>query len=229
MASATKAASNGAASPTTDDAPDIRGLEIPRPKRQYATLHIEGLSPLIQHRWSEKALKMLEDSQTGKAKAQKAARNPEEEARAAAYVVPGREDWDDGQEGKYCHPAPAFKHAFLYGVAQLDDVKKFPKTKATGWVFVDSDPVLRFASMSLRVDTGRIGQGTATMIYRPQFNDWACDLDITYNANKITLEQVVSLFEFGGDGGIGEWRPSSPKNKSGDFGRFRVAGVTEKR
>jgi hypothetical protein len=218
---------NGA--PPDEATPDIRGFEIPRPEIRYATLHLVGLSPLIQHRWSEKALKMLEDSQTGKAKSQKAARDPEEEARAAAYVVPGREDWEEGRAGKYCHPAPAFKHAFLYGVAQLDDVKKFPKTRATGWVFVDGDPVLRFSSMVLRVDTGRIGQGTSTMIYRPQFNDWEVDLDVSYNAKTITLEQVVALFELGGTGGIGEWRPSSPKNKSGDFGRFRVDGVTERR
>lgn len=211
------------------ETPDIRGFHIPRPEIRRATIHVAGLSPLIQHRWSEKALRMLEDSQTGKAKAQKTARDAEAEALAAAYVVPGREDWETGKPGKYFHPAPAFKHAFLYGVSQLDDIKKFPKTKATGWVFVDGDPVLSFTEMVLRVDTGRIGQGTSTMIYRPQFNGWSADLEISYNSNTITLEQAVALFDLGGTGGVGEWRPTSPKNKSGDFGRFRVSGVTEQR
>jgi hypothetical protein len=208
---------------------DVRGIEIPRPKLLQAKLNIEGVSPLIQHRWSEKSLAMLEGAQTGRAKAPKEKRQPEEEALAAAYVVPGKEDLPDGQEGKYSMPAPAFKHAFLFGVGQLDDIKKFPRSKATGWVFVDHDPVLRFDEMVLRTDTGRIGGGTATMIYRPQFNGWGCDLDITYNANSISLEQIVSLFELGGTGGVGEWRPSAPKNKSGDFGRFRVVGVEEYR
>jgi hypothetical protein len=87
------------------------------------------------HRWSEKALKALEDAQTGKAKQQKAARIPAEEWLAAAYVIAGREEQPDWQPGKYFFPASAFKHAFLYGVAQLDD-KRIPKTKATGWVYI---------------------------------------------------------------------------------------------
>jgi hypothetical protein len=222
-----KTSSNGASAVET--APDIRGFELPRPQIARATLHAVGISPLICHRWSEKALKMLEDGQTGKAKAQKTARVPEEEAYAAAYVVPGRESWEHGKPGKYCFPAPAFKHAFLYGVSQLDDVKKFPKTKATGWVFVDGDPILKYDEMVLRSDTGRVGQGTSTMVYRPQFNGWSVDLDISFNANTITAEQVVALFDLGGTGGIGEWRPTSPKNKSGDFGRFTVEGITVKR
>lgn len=211
------------------DAPDIREFTIPRPEIRYATLALEGISPLIMHKWSDKALNMLQDSQTGRAKAQRKARDPEQEARDAAYVIPGNEDMEDGAEGKYYFPAPAFKHAFLYGVAQLDDTKKFPKTKATGWLFIDRDPVLTFDELVIRSDTGRIGQGTSTMIYRPQFNGWSVDLDISYNAHTITPEQIVALFDLGGMGGIGDYRPTSPKNKTGDFGRFRVVGITTER
>lgn len=208
---------------------DIRGFEIPRPVMKQATLHLRGISPLIMHRWSEKARKQLEDAQTGRARAQKSARQPEEEAYAAAYIVPGREGWDNGKTGKFYFPAPAFKHAFLYGVSQLDDIKRFPKTKATGWVFVDADPTITADSIRMREDTGRIGQGTTTMVYRLQFDGWSTDLDITYNANTITVEQIVALFDLGGSGGVGEWRPTSPKNKSGDYGRFVVSGITERR
>ena len=208
---------------------DIRGLSIPRPKSRQAVLSLRGISPLIMHRWSAKAIAMLEGSQTGKAKAQKEARRPTEEAYAAAYIVPGGEEWDDGKPGKFFFPAPAFKHAFLYGVSQTDDVRKFPKTKAAGWVFIDNDPTILAEQIRMREDTGRIGQGTATMIYRLQFDNWTTDLPITYNANAITLEQVVALFDLGGTGGIGEWRPTSPKNKSGDYGRFEVVGVIEGR
>lgn len=214
---------NGAEAESVLD--DIRGLSIPRPQSKHAVLKLKGISPLIMHKWSDKAIQMLEGSQTGKAKAQKEARRPVEEAYAAAYIVPGCEDWEDGKAGKFYFPAPAFKHAFLYGVAQTDDVRKFPKTKATGWVFIDGDPTILAEEIRMREDTGRIGQGTATMIYRLQFDRWTADLPITYNANAITLEQVVALFDLGGTGGIGEWRPTSPKNKSGDYGRFEVVGV----
>jgi hypothetical protein len=132
------------------------------------------------------------------------------------------EDASDDTPGKFFYPSPAFKHAYLYGVSQLDDVKQFPKTRATGWVFINGDPILEFAEVIRRTDVGR---NPTQMVYRLQFNGWACDLRIEYNSNSITLEQVASLFDLGGVGGIGEWRPTSPKNKSGDFGRFRIAGV----
>src|SRR3954452_9247287 len=78
------------------DVPDIRGFQIPRPQIRQATLELQGISPLLMHKWSDKALGMLEGAQTGKAKGQRAARQPEQEARDAAYVNPGCEDWEDG-------------------------------------------------------------------------------------------------------------------------------------
>lgn len=222
MATRTPPASPAAGSP--DDEPDIRSIEIPQLDVRQAILHVVGISPLIMHRWSEKAAKALEDAQTGKAKQQKAPRVPEEEFVAAAYIIAGKEEEPDWQPGKYYFPSTAFKHAFLYGVSQLGDVKTMPKTKATGWVYVDADPVLDFERVELRTD---IGRNPTQPIYRPYFFNWSCDLQVGYNGRTISLEQVVSLFDLGGfSGGIGEWRPSSPKNKSGSFGRFRVERVT---
>lgn len=203
--------------------PDIRSIEIPTLEFRQAILNIVGVSPLIVNQWSEKAATLLEGSQTGKPKEQRTARNPQEERAAAAYVIPGKEAMPDWTPGKYYMPASAFKHAFLYGVAQLDDQKRFPKTKATGWVFIDDDPVLKFESVTERTD---IGRKPTRPIWRPQFNGWSVDLRVGYNARTITLEQVVSIFDLGlFTGGIGEWRPSAPNNKSGSFGRARVMGV----
>lgn len=202
---------------------DIRTLEIPQLEIKEAVLTLAGMSPLICHRWSHKAISELEGSQTGKAKQQRAPKDPEQEWRDACYIIPGREDWEDWQPGKYCLPASAFKHAFLYGVGQLDDTKGMPKTKATGYIFVVEDPELKFESVSLRRD---ITRNPTQMVYRPQFNDWSVELLINYNSRTITLEQIVSLFDLGGfAGGICEWRPSAPKNKSGSYGRFRVTQV----
>jgi hypothetical protein len=202
-------------------AEDSRGFAIPRPEMRPALIHLAGTAPLIMHRWSEKAIKALEDSQTGKAKAQRTAKSPREEAYSAAYIIPGKEKASDGP-GKFYFPAEAFKHAYLYGISQLNDTKKFPKTRATGWVFIDGDPIIGFASMEMRTDVGR---DPVQMVYRLQFNEWTAPVNITFNANTITIEQVAALFDLGGVGGIGEWRPSAPKNKSGNYGRFRVTGV----
>jgi len=206
-------------------APTQRELVIPEVETRRAILEVRAVSPLIMHAWSTKALRTLEDSQTGKAKQKKGPRNPEEEWRAACYIVPGREDWDDGAQGKYYFPASAFKHAFLYGVGQLDDTRSFPKSRATGWVFVVSDPILNFESLTWRTD---IGRNPTQPVYRPQFDGWGCDVTVDYDGHSITLEQVVSLMDRGlFTGGIGEWRPSAPKNKSGGYGRARVVGARQ--
>jgi len=213
-----------AADAPTKTADDVRHITIPHLDMGQARLHVVGITPFIMHKWSEKAAKQIEDKVTGKAKAYRGHIDPEQGWLDAAYVIPGKEDLPDWKPGKYFQPAAMYKHAFLYGVGQIDDVKTFPKTKATGWFFVDrGDPVLQFDSCELRFDMGR---NPTQPIYRPMFSDWSTELDISYNANAITLEQVVALLDLGGfAGGIGEWRPSSPKNKSGSFGRFRVARV----
>jgi hypothetical protein len=203
---------------------DIREIAIPELEMRQAILNIVGISGLIQHQWSKKALAQIEGKQTGKAMQQKTARVPDEEWVAAAYIVPGKEELIDWKPGKYFHPASAFKHAFLYGVSQLDD-KRIPKTKATGWLFVDRDPVLDFSGVVLRTD---IGRNPTQPVYRPEFTDWSCELFVSFNARTVSLEQVVAIMDLGlFCGGIGEWRPSAPKNKSGSFGRARVKSVEE--
>ena len=47
---------------------------------------------------------------------------------------------------------------------------------------------------------------------------------VAFNANVLSAEQIVNLFNTGGFGiGVGEWRPQ----KDGPFGRFHVATTGE--
>jgi len=56
-------------------------------------------------------------------------------------------------------------------------------------------------------------------IIRPQFEEWSCELEIIYNANVISLEQLVNLFNWAGfQFGIGSWRPE----KAGSYGQYEV-------
>lgn len=222
MATATATSKNGKTA--KDSTPTT--IEIPQLDFRPVVLTIQSTSPLIMNRWSEKAMKSIEDKQTGKAAQKKAARNPDEEYAAAAYIIPGCEDLPDWEPGKYFFPGSAFKHAFLFGVGQLNDIKTFPKSRATGWFFPTSDPVLQFDSVTLR--RGDIGRNPTRPLYRPQFNNWSVELPIEYEAFSVTLEQIIAILDRGLQmGGIGEWRPSAPKNKTGMFGRAKVAGARE--
>ena len=74
-----------------------------------------------------------------------------------------------------------------------------------------------------REDMVRVGMGSADIRYRGQFDEWYCDLNVTYNKNgQYSLEQIISLINLGGFScGIGEWRPE----KDGMYGRFRVVNA----
>lgn len=65
----------------------------------------------------------------------------------------------------------------------------------------------------------RIGMGTADLRYRAEFKDWATSLIIKFNANAISISQIVNLFNAGGfANGVGEWRPA----KDGSYGTFHI-------
>jgi hypothetical protein len=72
----------------------------------------------------------------------------------------------------------------------------------------------------MREDMVRVGMGTADIRHRAEFETWGAMLRVQHNANVLSAEQVISLFEAGGFGvGIGDWRPE----KDGVNGRFHVA------
>jgi hypothetical protein len=54
---------------------------------------IEGISPLISHKWAEKAMKEMRDKHAGKKTKDRNIRDPEQEAHDAMYVT------DDGLPG----------------------------------------------------------------------------------------------------------------------------------
>jgi hypothetical protein len=78
----------------------------------------------------------------------------------------------------------------------------------------------------MREDMVRIGMGTADIRYRGEFKRWWTTIDVKHNANVMSAEQVVNLFNTAGFAvGVGEWRPE----RDGQFGRFHVAGDAEMR
>ena len=65
----------------------------------------------------------------------------------------------------------------------------------------------------------RVGMGTADLRYRGAFSSWSTELQVRYNADIISAEQLVHLFNTAGFAvGIGEWRPE----KDGSWGMFHV-------
>lgn len=189
-----------------------RPLEVSVKPLQIETIkvRIRGTSDLIMHAWSEKARKQMEEAQQGKSRTKKPPRVPDEEREAALYKMP---------DGRPAFPSRGFKTAIV-DACRLLDILPMVTAKVSLHVLGDMVPIE--GERYDRTDHVRLEGGTASIAYRPAFRGWSATLPITFVVNVLTAEQVVNLVNAGGLCGVGEWRPSCPKGKSGTFGMFEV-------
>lgn len=191
--------------PKTDD----QVVEIPRIEIQRMIIRLVGDSPLIVHKWSEKAKKEMLDKQMKVAKKGREAKDPQRDFEESIYHHP---------DGGYGFPSIAFKSAAVDACRFTDGTKM---TVARGAFHVEGEFVkLEGDDPHPREDMVRVGMGTADIRYRAEFTNWAVDIPVSYNKHALSREQIVNLFNLAGFGvGVGEWRPE----KNGQFGRFHVA------
>jgi len=201
-------------SEVTIPAMDIRPIEI----------ELVGDSPLVVHRWSEKAKSMLLAKQMKKAKQAKAAKSPEQDFIDSLYWYsekPENPTLEDVENGEFGFPAIAFKAAAVDACSHVDGLTK---VAARGAFHIDGDLVRIEGRPTPREDMVRIGMGVADIRYRAEFRSWRVRLPIRFNANLLSPEQLVNLFETAGFGiGVGEHRPQ----RNGQNGRFHVARAGE--
>ena len=216
-----KPASNGVTTtplkpPTNTDhqMPDGQ-IVISRIGTETIRVPLIGMSPLITHKFSEKAKRQMLDAMQG-IKRPKENKNPEAEYEAAKYLL------DDGGLGI---PAIAFKSATvsaarffgksvtMVGLRQTVFVGgEFSKKEGMMLARIEGDP-------EMREDVVRVGNGGTDLRYRPCWQEWQTSLDITYVKSMLTRDSVLSLVEAGGLGvGVGEWRPE----RRGEYGCFRI-------
>jgi hypothetical protein len=183
-------------------------VEVMRVTIKRVSLELEGDSPLIVHAWSAKAKKEMLDKQMKKAKSAKEAKAPERDYEDAFYRLPN---------GKPGFPTIAFKQAAVSAGGRFSDGLKM--TELRGSFFIEGELVEIIGAPRMREDMVRVGMGTADIRYRPEFPTWRVKLPIKYNADAISLDQLVNLFTLAGFGvGVGEWRPE----RDGQYGMFHV-------
>lgn len=196
MAPATEVRNGNGSDPTvkTATAPEI---QIDRIAAETMHVPIIGTTPLLVHRFSEKAKRQMLDAMQGR-KTPKQPKDPEAEYEAAFYRLA------DGAPG---FPVLAFKSATIGG-ARFYEVGDDGRALAR----IEGEP-------QMREDVVRVGRGGTDLRYRPEFRKWGTTLEVTYVTSALTRESVLSLIDAGGMGvGVGEWRPE----KNGDFGQYRI-------
>lgn len=75
-------------------------------------------------------------------------------------------------------------------------------------------------------DAVRLESGVASATFRPLFYPWSCDLNIEYDSDLVSVENLVNLFNRAGFHiGVGDWRREKKKGNPGIHGGYRVTGV----
>lgn len=84
--------------------------------------------------------------------------------------------------------------------------------------FLEPMVPIEYEEMVINNEIGTRGRSPAK-IMRPQFKNWTAVLKIRYDADLISLEQIVNLInKTGVRRGIGGWRPE----KGGEYGQYEV-------
>ncbi len=189
-------------------------IEIDQIASERIRVPLVGMTPLIVHRFSEKAKRKMLDDMQGR-KSLKEPKDPQSDYEQAFYRL---------ATGEYGLPAIAFKSATIGGCRFYG--KNVTMASTRQFMFMRGKPgddgqmlVAITGEPHMREDVVTVGQGGHDLRYRPQFDEWSAMLEVDYITSALTRASVLSLINAGGMGvGVGEWRPE----KKGDFGTFRV-------
>lgn len=201
-------------------------ITIPAIDIRQAIIKIVGDSPLIVHKWSEKARKEILDKQMKKAKSKgHDAKDPVKDFIESMYWLDGEPEEKTekgfveaiGNGARFGFPSVAFKAAAVAAGYRAGVTPN--KVSANAAFHIDGEFVEIVGVPEMREDMVRVGMGTADIRYRGEFKEWSAIIAVKYNAGSISLEQLINLFNLGGFAcGVGEWRVE----KGGAFGMFHV-------
>lgn len=212
-------------------------MTIPGVNLKRLTTLVIGDSPLVTHHFDEKMRKKMEDKQTGKAEGGRQAKDPVANFEGARYRL------SNGTDGI---PAGGIK-ACIIGGARHEATATMAGTKGSIRIIAD-DPatnLVRIMGPEVRARAGRVpsdsdawprmrtdvtrnATGVADIRHRPEYWPWALLLNIDYLPEAISAERLLQMLAYAGfTEGLCEWRPGSPKSKSGQWGTFRLATAEE--
>lgn len=200
----------------------VQEITIPAINLKKATIVLAGQTPLITNNFSEAKKADIEAKQQGKAesaaKKGNKIRDPQSEFLGSLYNVPG-------QPGKYGIPAIGIKKMLVVAGGRFTSEKMTTLRGAIN-ILAPAGGILPLdgSEPEMRTDVVRLaGMGRpADLRYRAEFKQWRLKVPVVFNADVLSLEQVVNLFQIAGFSvGLGEWRPEN----NGIYGQFSVEGA----
>jgi hypothetical protein len=188
-------------------------------KIRTVSIPIEGISPLLVHKFSEKAKREMEDKRNKAAKTSKHDNSisKEEICEQAKHISP------EGWEG---FPAVGFKASMIRGAKICGMV--MTDTRTGFFIIPDcyETQLVRINGKSrLNEDIVRVSNGAPDIRWRPEYLKWDAVLNVEYNEGMISIDQLFQIIKAAGYGvGIGEKRPEKGAYSNG---RFKLTNENE--
>jgi hypothetical protein len=211
-------------------------VTIPGVRTERFVTLIIGTSPLVCHKFAEKAQAQILAKHKGEASAGRERKDPVANYMAARYRL------SDGSDGVH---AGGVKAALVKGFSKESGV---PMTKAKGAIRVAADdeknnyvriigPRDARAATSVgepntwpgcREDIVRNENGVVDIRHRPEYWPWAMRLEIAHMPAVCSTAQTLQAVSMSGFvEGLCEWRPGSKTSLSGTLGTWRLATAEE--
>lgn len=176
----------------------------------HTKITLVGDSPLVMHKWSDKAQKMMLDKQTGQGTQAREKKNPKQDYEDSIYYI------SKGKKPVYGFPAIAFKSAAVDACSHIAGVTK---VIARGAFHIPCELVTIEGEPEMVQHMVRVGMGTADIRFRAMFKEWKTTFELRFNRRVLSISQIVNLFNTAGFAiGIGEHRPQC----NGSWGMFSV-------
>jgi hypothetical protein len=210
-------------STATPDAPRTI-VTIKPPNFKLATFRINGIAPLVIHRFSAKTKAQMKDKmETGKAagnKKNREAKLTDDTYHEARYI--SAEGWDGFN-------ASSIRAAMISACRLVG----FKMTLAKLSVFVEADgvdavepqiPLIRIIGKPTKQeDMARVETGQPYVTVRAAYHGWKAVVRIRYDADQFTETDVANLMaRVGLQVGIGEGRPDSKNSAGMGWGMFTL-------
>lgn len=204
-------------------------ISIKPPNIKTGEVWIKGNAPLVVHKFSNKAIRMIREKQaagsTANTKKKREAKDFDAVFNEARHV--SMEGWDG-------IPASAFRSAAIRACTLVG----FKMTMARMSVFFEADgfdntegtPLVRIIGGEPRKleSMVRLATGVCDISVRPQWLEWGAKLRMRYDADQFTASDVVNLIARAGmQVGVCEGRPSSTNSNGMGWGTFEISTEAE--
>jgi len=198
-------------------------VAISPPKIETVRFKIEGTAPMVQARFSAKAMQAMHAKHEAGSVASKGKkkdpRNFDDDYEQAKHI---------SEEGWQGIPASAFRNAMISACRlvgyKMTIAKMSVFVAADGVDRVDGIPLVKFNGVPEKIEMAtRNATGVADIRIRPMWRHWDAEIRVQYDSDQFTVADVTNLMlRVGMQVGIGEGRPDSKSSAGLGWGTFKL-------